>query len=270
MPHVPINGARLYYEDRGSGPETIVFAHGLLWSGYMFHNQIETLKQSYRCITFDLRGQGQSEVTKDGYEIERLYEDAVALIEKLKCTPCHFVGLSMGGFIGLRLGIRRPDLIKSLTLIESSADPEAKEAARRYRMLSIVARWIGLRIVADRVMEIMFGQKFLNDPERAGLKREWKERMVANDRIGITRAVGGVIIREGVGDQLDRIKIPTLIIVGDQDVATIPAKAEKMHTGIPNSRLVVIPGAGHTSTVEEPETVTAAMVEFLENQAEER
>ncbi len=110
----------------------------------------------------------------------------------------------------------------------------------------------------------------MNDPERAGLKREWKERMVANDRIGITAAVGGVIIRDGVGDQLDRIKIPTLVIVGDQDVATIPAKAEKMHAGTPNSKLVVIPRAGHTSTVEEPEIVTGAMVEFFENQAEER
>ena len=91
--------------------------------------------------------------------------------------------------------------------------------------------------------------------------------MVANHRIGITRAVTGVITRDGVTDQLGQIETPTLIIVGDQDVATVPAKAERMHTGIPNSKLVVIPGAGHTSTVEEPVAVTAAMEEFLASQA---
>jgi 3-oxoadipate enol-lactonase len=267
MPYQTINGARIYYQEHGSGPKTIFFSHGLLWSGYMFHNQIAVLKDRYHCITYDHRGQGQTEVTKSGYDIESLYEDAIALMETLDCAPCHFVGLSMGGFVGLRVGIRRPDLLKSLTIMESSPDPEAKQTMRQYRLLSLVAYWIGLRIVADRVMDIMFGQKFLNDPARAALKDEWKERMVSNDRIGITRAVSGVITRKGVSEQLDQIKIPTLIIVGDQDVATVPAEAEKMHAGIPNSKLVIIPGAGHTSTIEEPEAVTAAFEDFLNNLA---
>lgn len=263
MPHLDINGANLYYEEHGAGQETIVFSHGLLWSGRMFFDQIAVLKNQYRCITFDFRGQGQSEVTQSGYDIESLYEDAVALIERLGCSPCHFVGLSMGGFVGLRLAIRRPDLLKSLILLESSAEPEPAENVGRYRMLNFIARWMGLRVVANRVMDIMFGQKFLTDPARANLRNEWKERLVANHRIGITRAVVGVITRAGVADQLDRIKTPTLIVVGDQDVATPPAKAKLMHARIPNSRLVIIPGAGHTATVEEPAAVTAAIAEFL-------
>jgi pimeloyl-ACP methyl ester carboxylesterase len=165
------------------------------------------------------------------------------------------------------MAIRRPDLLKSLILIETSSDPEPAENISRYRMLSFIARWIGLRVVADRVMKIMFGQKFLNDPARATLKREWKERMVANHRVGITLALSGVIGRDGVTEQLVKIRTPTLIIVGDQDVATQPAKAELMHARIPNSKLVVIPGAGHTSTVEEPVAVTTAMAEFLSSLA---
>lgn len=263
MPYLEVNGANLYYEEHGVGRETILFSHGLLWSGRMFSEQITVLKNQYRCVTFDFRGQGKSEVTRSGYDIESLYEDVVALIERLRCAPCHFVGLSMGGFIGLRLAIRRPDLLKSLILIESSAEPESPENARRYRMLNFIARWLGLRVVADRVMGIMFGQKFLTDPARASLRNEWKQRLLANHRIGITRAVIGVITREGVADQLSKIQTPTLIIVGDQDVATPPAKAEFMHARIPNSKLVIIPGAGHTSTVEEPAAVTAAIAEFL-------
>jgi len=267
MSYLKINGANIYFEEHGNGSDTIVFSHGLLWSGDMFRDQVRVLKDRYRCITYDHRGQGRSEVTRSGYDIESLYEDALALIEALGCAPCHFVGLSMGGFVGLRLAIRRPDMLKSLTLIESSAEPETPETARRYRMLNIVARWIGLRVVAGRVMEIMFGPKFLNDPERAGLRHEWQERLVANHRLGITRAVSGVITRQGLAGQLDQIQTPTLIIVGDQDVATVPAEAREMHASIPNSELVIIPDAGHTSSVEEPQAVSAAMLDFLNRQA---
>jgi len=266
MPYFQNYGTRIYYEDQGNGPETILFSHGLLFSSQMFHNQIEALSTRYRCVSFDFRGQGQSEVVKSGYDIESLYQDAIRLIETLDIEPCHFIGLSMGGFVGLRVGIRRPDLLKLLILIESSSDPESKDALKRYKMLNIVARWFGVGIVANQVMEIVFGQKFLNDGARNSLKHKWKEHIVSNDRIGITRAVAAVITREGVTDQLDQITVPTLIIVGDQDVATVPAKAEKMHAGIPNSRLVVIPGAGHTSTVEEPIAVTTALLNFLNEQ----
>lgn len=267
MPHLRITGANIYYEDHGAGQETILFSHGLLFSGEMFYEQIAVLKDKYRCITFDFRGQGRSQVTQSGYDIESLYADAVELIEVLGCSPCHFVGLSMGGFVGLRVAIRRPELLKSLILIESSPDPEPKENISRYQLLNFIAHWIGLRVVASRVMKIMFGEKFLNDPKRTTLKREWKERIIANNRIGITRAVSGVITREGVTDQLGQIKTPTLIIVGEQDFTTTLANAELMHAGIHNSRLVVIPGAGHTSNVEEPVAVTTAIVEFLNNLA---
>ena len=263
MPKIYISDAAIHYEEHGTGPETIIFAHGLLWSGRMFDHQVNALKDRYRCITFDFRGQGQSEVTKSGYDMDTLYEDAATLIEALQCAPCHFVGLSMGGFIGLRLAIRRPELLKSLVLLESTADPEPGENIGQYRKLNFVARWFGLGLVADRVMPIMFGQKFLNDPSRAALKTAWRKHLISNHRLGITRAVKGVIEREGVYDQLDQITTPTLIIVGDQDVATPPAKSERMQARITGSNLVVIPGAGHTSSVEEPEAVNAALKEFL-------
>lgn len=267
MPTITVNGAALYYEDQGSGPETIVFAHGLLWSGRMFANQVNALKGGYRCITFDFRGQGQSAVTSAGYDMETLTADAAALIEALGCGPCHFLGLSMGGFIAMRLAIRRPDLIKSLLLLETTADPEPPESAGNYRRLNFVARWFGLRPVAKPVMQIMFGQKFLTDPVRVALREQWRQHLLANHRIGITRAVTGVITRQGVYDQLGQIAVPTLILVGDQDVATVPAKAERIHARIAASTLHIIPGAGHTATVEEPAAVNALLIDFLEKLA---
>lgn len=272
MPKLNVNGAEIHYQDSagsarlqrdGTGPETLVFAHGLLWSGRMFEAQVEALRDRYRCVTFDFRGQGQSEVTAAGYDMDTLAEDAAALIEALDCSPCHFAGLSMGGFVGQRLAIRRPELLKSLILLETSADPEPEQNVGRYRLLNFIARWFGLRPITGQVMPIMFGEKFLNDPARAEQRQALRRRLIANHRVGITRAVRGVIERDGTYDQLDRIRVPTLIVVGDQDVATVPAKSERMHQRIAGSKLVVIPGAGHTSTIEEPEAVNTALEDFL-------
>jgi len=149
MPIIRVNGAALYYEEHGAGPETIVCAHGLLWSCRMFDAQVALLKERYRCVAFDFRGQGQSEVTRSGYDMETLYEDALALIEQLGCAPCHFLGLSMGGFIGLRLAARHPELLRSLILLETSADPEPGEHVAKYRQLTFVARWFGLGPVVE-------------------------------------------------------------------------------------------------------------------------
>src|SRR6266699_280494 len=164
--------------------------------------RVALLKEHHRCVTFDFRGQGHSEVTRSGYDMETLYEDAVALIEQLGCAPCHFLGLSMGGFIGLRLAARRPELLRSLILLETSADPEPSENVAKYRQLTFVARWFGLGLVVDRVMPVMFGRTFLTDPARAGERREWRHRMSSNHRLGVTRATTGVITRKGIAHEL--------------------------------------------------------------------
>ena len=265
MPQIYVNETNIHCEEYGSGPETIVFSHGLLLSGQMFHKQIGVLKERYRCITYDHRGQGQSEVAASGYDMDTLAEDAAALIKALDCAPCHFLGHSMGGYVAMRLGIRHPELIKSIMLLGTSADPASEKTVRRYKMLSFVARWFGLRPVVDRVMPLMFGQKFLHDAARTAEKNEWRLHVLANHRTGITRAVNGVIYRDSLVEQLHKITAPALVIVGDQDVAAAPAKAERIHTAIAGSKLVVIPGAGHTSTIEEPAAVNAALQSFLDS-----
>ncbi len=266
MPHIVVNDARLYYEEYGVGPQTLLFAHGLLWSGKMFAKQVDMFQSRYRCITFDWRGQGQSAVTRDGYDMETLYADTLALMDALHIETCHFVGLSMGGFIGIRLAARHPDRITSLILIGTSADPEPEANIPKYRMLNVVARWLGFKLVANPVMSIMFGQKFLTDTTRQQERAEWRRQLFANDRIGITHATSGVIARKGVYDELPAITAPALILVGDQDVATVPATAQRIHERITHSQLTIIPGAGHTATVEEPDAVNTAILMFLATQ----
>jgi pimeloyl-ACP methyl ester carboxylesterase len=263
MPNLEVNGARIYFEEHGIGPETIIFAHSLLFNCRMFDDQVNALKDRYRCITYDFRGQGHSEVTRDGYDIDSLYEDTVAIIEQLDCAPCHFLGFSMGGMVALRIAIRRPELLKSLILVDTSADPEPSENLPKYNLLKLFVRWIGPWAVTGQIMPIMFGQKFLTDPARADLVEKWRGQFTQNDRIGVTRAVTAVITREAVYDQIDTIMTPSLIIVGEKDVGITPDKSERMHERIPNSKMVTIPDAGHMTPVEEPDAVITALKDFL-------
>jgi pimeloyl-ACP methyl ester carboxylesterase len=267
MPLLTANGTELYYEDSGGSGEPVVFSHGLLWSTALFDKQVEALKGRYRCVAYDHRGQGRSGVPPgDEVGIESCYEDAVQLIQKLGLAPCHFVGLSMGGFVGMRIAARRPDLLRSLSLLETSADPEPPENVGRYKLLNLVGRTLGLSLVADRVMPIMFGKSFLTDPARAAERAEWRRRLAGNKR-SIYKAVNGVLRRKGVVEELVEIRTPTLVVVGEEDVATVPAKAERLHARIRGSRLVRLPRGGHSSTVEEPEAVNAALSAFLAEHA---
>ena len=263
MPSVSIRGARLNYLERGRGTP-VVFSHGFLWSGRMFDAQVAALESRFRCIAFDHRGQGQSEVTPTGYSMDELALDAAALIESLGAAPCHFVGLSMGGFVGMRLAARRPELLRSLSLLETAATAEPPLKVLRYKLLMGIAKLTGLRPTAGVAMRAMFGRTFLSDPARAALRAEQRRLLLSNRVEGVLRTLDGLIHRQGVEAELPRIRCPTLVIVGEQDVATVPARAREIHALISGSRLVTIPRAGHTSTVEEPDRVNAALVPFIE------
>jgi pimeloyl-ACP methyl ester carboxylesterase len=142
---------RLHVGDFGGDGPPILFLHGLLWDTRLFAPQVAALRDRHRCIAWDHRGQGRSEVTAGGYDMDTLAEDAAALIERLGVAPAHFVGLSMGGFVGLRLLIRRPEPLRSLVLIDTSAAPQAPANLPRYRLLNRIARTFGFRPVVGKV-----------------------------------------------------------------------------------------------------------------------
>jgi 3-oxoadipate enol-lactonase len=260
MPILRINNCNIYYEIHGDGEDTIVFSHGLLWSGKLFYKQVEYFKSAYKVVTFDHRGQGKSEVTDTGYDMDSLADDAAKLIETLKLGKVHFVGLSMGGFLAIRLAARRPDLIKSAILMETSAQAEPNKA--NYTFLNTIVKFFGVNPVADAVMKIMFGDTFLKDPNRKAEKEEWKNELKNNPK-SIVKAVNGVIARKGIENELKNIQCPTLVIVGNEDKATVPAKAEFIHQNIAHSKLIYIPNAGHSASIEEPEQVNIAIENFL-------
>jgi 3-oxoadipate enol-lactonase len=267
MPQLPVRDTRLYVEDSGGSGPVVLFAHGLLYSCRMWDAQVRALQSRYRCIRYDHRGQGQSAVPLGGYDMDSVAEDAAALIRALGLPPVHFVGHSMGGFVGMRLAARHPELLRSLVLVDTSADAEPPEALPRYRMLTFIERWLGPRLVAGAVMKIMHGATVRADPARAAELKSLKARFIAADRIGAVRAVNGVLGRQGVSGELANIRVPTLVMVGEEDTATVPAKAEAIARAVRGAKLVPVPQAGHLSPIDNPAFVTEQLSGFLASAA---
>lgn len=268
MPLVHANGIQVHVTDTGypaGNPEApvVVFGHGLLFSGHMFEAQIERLRSSYRCVTIDWRGQGKTPVTADGYDMETLFEDAAAVIDGLGVGPVHYVGLSMGGFVGVRLAARRPELIRSLSLLDTSAGTEDPDKVSQYRKLASIYRWVGMSPLEGRVKPLMFGPTFLAEPSSKADVDRWKQGLRSADRVGMKKAILGVTDRLPVTDELKAIDVPTLVVVGMDDVATPVAKAEVLVAGIAGATLKTVPDCGHSSTVEQPEALSDLLEDFL-------
>jgi pimeloyl-ACP methyl ester carboxylesterase len=261
-----VNGTSLYYEDSGTG-EPILFSHGLLWNTTMWRAQVDALSGKYRCVAYDHRGQGRSaDDTRDSIDVETLCADAAALIRELNLGAVHFVGHSLGGFVGLRLAVRHPELVRSLVLVSTSADGEPERNMPKYRMMNFIARWIGPAAVAKSLMPIVHGQTALNDPARRAEVVAWQHQLASNKR-SIYRAANGVIHRDSLFGELGKIAAPTLVLTGEEDLARTMDESQHMVGAIPGAKLVVVPHGGHMLPLEEPAAVTEAISSFLQQDA---
>ncbi len=268
MPVVEVNGARVYIEDTGApsgqpDAPAVVFGHGLLFSGRMFAAQVERLRDRYRCVTVDWRGQGKSPATAAGYDMDTLTDDAVGIIERLGLGSVHYVGLSMGGFVGMRLGARHPDLVRSLTLLDTSAGPEDPDKVSSYRLLAKVYGLVGIGPVRSRVEPLMFGPTFLADSRSRPHIQAWLSELRAAKRSGMKKAIYGVTDREPILPEVHRITVPTLVVVGADDAATPVDKAEVVAKAIDGARLEIVPDSGHSSTIEQPEALGDLIDSFV-------
>ncbi|PKM07807.1 MAG: alpha/beta hydrolase [Gammaproteobacteria bacterium HGW-Gammaproteobacteria-4] len=262
MPLVDVNGTQLNYRIDGDGAETVVMAHGLLMDLSMYDAQVPALAGQYRVIRYDHRGQGDSQATRVGLDMDTLCEDAAALIAALDAGPCHFVGMSMGGFMALRLAARHPDLLRSLTLIDSSAWAEPRRERLRFHAMRLGAWVFGLKPFIPAMLKLMFGASSLRDPAKAGMIAHWRARLATRPK-RVLHAVKAVVQRSDASAELANIRCPTLIVVGAEDVLTSPKHAEFMAKSIENATLVQIPAVGHSANMEAPEAVNAALLTHI-------
>jgi pimeloyl-ACP methyl ester carboxylesterase/SAM-dependent methyltransferase len=265
MARVTVNGVALGYTEAGSGPETVVLAHSYLVDRRQFDAQIAALAPRYRVLAYDHRGHGESEKPESGYEMETLFADAVAFIERTRAAPCHFVGSSTGGFIGLRLGFRRPDLLRSLVLLDTAAEAEPLWARAKHQGMFAVLLTLGFEPLLGPTMSMLFGPTFLGDPARRSEVELWRRRLATHDARALVRFGHGIFARAPVVDRLGDIAVPTLVMVGEHDRAIPRAQAQRLADGIPGAKLALVPGAGHLCTIESPVAVNRMMSSFFAN-----
>lgn len=262
MPKVKVNNVEIHYNEYGKGKETLLFSHGYLMNNLMFKGQIDIFKDNFRCISFDHRGHGESEITANGYELDNLVTDTISLIEKLNLGSVHFVGMSTGGFVGMRIAIRRPELFKSMVLMDTSAEEEEKNKLRKNKLLLWIVKNIGWFPVIGQVMSILFHKSFLKEKSRQLEVKKWRKIIMSQNKKGMIPFGRMIFARDRVLEKLSIINIPTAIIVGENDVATLPQYNKRIADMILNSDYFTIPDAGHSAAVEKPEEVTKAMRKF--------
>ncbi len=261
MPTINVNDVELFYTEQGSGDQIIVFAHGLLMDSSMWDFVAPRFAGEYRVICFDFRGQGQSGKPGRGYSIDNLVEDTAALIRHLGSTPVHYVGLSMGGMVGMPLAARHPDLIRSLVLLDTSAQAEPPRFQHKYAAMSLIVKLFGIRPMVSRTLPLMFGKSTLQDPALGALVKHWKQKLLLLKK-DILGPIAGVTQRRDMTADLAKICCPTLIVVGEEDRTTPPSCAKDIQTHIADSQLQTILKCGHSSALEKPEQVVVLMKEF--------
>lgn len=263
MQTVKVNGVELFYKETGSGSETVIFSHGLLMDHSMFEHQRAALEGHFRVIAYDHRGQGESIDPGTGQDMDTLSTDAAGLIQALDAAPCHFVGLSMGGFIGLRLAARRPALLRTLTLMNTGAGREPWSSRIRFGFLAQMVRIFGVAPFSGIAIQELFGESTRRNPAQRAMLEHWQSRIRTRSRNAAEALLAVTNRREIDPDELHAIQCPTLVIAGEEDTARPPSDSEYLAKTIPSARMVVIPGCGHSSTLEAPEAVSGIIMELL-------
>lgn len=262
---ISANGINLSYFEDGRGAETVVFSHGFTLNRQMYEHQQSTLSQSYRTLAYDQRSHGDSELVRGDFDVYDLTEDAAEFIRKTNSGPVHFAGLSAGGFVGLRLALRYPELIKSLVLMDTTARAETPENYKEISRALFLIGLFGLRPFASALTKQIMGNTFLQNPERNDEKAYWRRYIGSLNGRAMKNFGHAIFQRDDLLSEIEKAVNfpPTLILVGEEDEATPPFEAQAIHDRISGSVLNIIPKAGHFSPVEEPELVTEAISKFL-------
>jgi pimeloyl-ACP methyl ester carboxylesterase len=264
MPEATVTGTRYAYIDEGSGP-LVLFGHGLLASKEMFRAQIDALSDRFRVVSVDWPGHAGSGPPPEGWDFWRMAEDTASLVrDVLGETEGVFAGLSQGGFGFMRLALRHPDMVRGLILMDTSAGPEPAENLEPYQQLAgaMLHGDDEVRLAAaSAAAGILYGATWrAMNPE--GLEHEIA-LMLGHDRDGQYAAEQAVFTRDDISDQIASISAPTLVVCGEEDVATVPEKAQFIAAQIADAELVMIPEAGHHSALENPGPVNEAIERFL-------
>jgi len=257
MPILKSGEARIHYVLEGqSGSPVLVFSNSLGTNYLMWDPQVPEIRKKLRVLRYDTRGHGQSSVTAGPYSIERLAKDVIALLDALDLDRVHFCGLSMGGMIGMWLGVNAPERLSKLVLCNTAA----KIGTSGFWKARIDAvQKNGMKSVASAVVERWFSPAFREKaPATVSSTLKMLEKANPAGYAACCAAVRDFDFRE----QLSKIHIPALVIAGAHDPATPPADGRFLADQIPGARYAEL-NAAHLSNIEDQDLFNGEVTAFL-------
>lgn len=262
------DGVDLYCEVTGQGTP-VVFIHEFAATCHSWEAQVRHFSRWYRCITFNARGYPPSQVppTPGAYSQQRAVQDVLAVMDHLGVDKAHIVGLSMGGFAALHLGLNHPGRARSLCVAAAGygAEPDKQEIFRLETQNTAA-------MLLEQGIEA-FAARYSRGPTRLSFERndprgyaEFQKVLAAQSALGLANTQLGVQLHRpslyAMKDEMARLEVPTLILNGDEDLPCL-GPALMMKATIRSAVMAVIPNCGHTMNLEAPDDFNRIVGTFI-------
>ena len=252
-----INGIQIDVDVTGSGP-ALLFIHGLGSCREDWEHQVAEFSKRFTVVTFDLRGHGNSDKPAAPYSLPMFAADAAGVLKALNIGAAHVVGISLGGMIAFQLVVDHPEMVKSLTIVNSGPAVILKTLKAKF------AIWVRLYIMRKKgpakLGEILARNLFPPDRKAAG--EVFAQRYARNDPQAY-KATVEAFVGWSVADRIKDIRCPVLAIAAENDYTPVSLKESYVST-IPGAKLVVVPNTRHALPMERPEAFNAALAPFLD------
>jgi len=256
----PLGGTTIDYETRGRGP-ALLLLHAFPLGQAMWDPQMETLARRFQVVRFDARGFGGTPPGEGLLTMERIADDAVALLDHLGLAQAVVCGLSMGGYAAFALLRRHAERVRGLVLCDTKAGADTDEARAGRALLAEKVLKEGAAAAADATVPKLLGAT--SHSRRPEVVQRVRAIIAANPPRGIASALHGLAARADSRPLLREIRVPTLVLCGQEDALTPPLESRALQEGIAGSTLTLLDGAGHLTNLEDPPAFNAALERFL-------
>jgi 3-oxoadipate enol-lactonase len=253
MPRMRLNGEAIHYEIEGKGPP-LVLIHSLGTSNYLWRDAIAHWKSRYTVVAMDARGHGKSS-NHGGVTIENIAGDLRALVDGLQLGTADLIGISMGGLIATRFYTLAPEKVRRIVL----ADTFGKMPEGESRVAAMTQK-LQATSMADYGKE--YASQTLLPATAADKHRELAGSVAATAQQAYLQTVASLFTQD-IRPLLSNIKIPALVVIGDQDLRTPIALSNEIMSLVPGARMAVIPDSGHLPNIDNPPAFQAAIDDFL-------
>jgi len=269
MPLTTVGGIELYYElldctePWRSGPDPVVFIHGLGGDHRMWLYQVPAFCARYPTVTINLRGHGRSARPDAEWSIADMARDIVRLLRSIGVERAHLIGLSLGGLVAQQFALDYPFATASLVLVGTFASiPDANRDATS----------ASLRFIEENGMAVVAAERIRNafsDHVDPVMRDYFIDRVAQNHKPSYVRAARAAMSFAST-DRLGELALPVLVMVGEEDRVTPPPLSEALARHIVGARLARIAGAGHLTNLERPMEFNRLVLEFLDGLEESR